>query len=65
VDHHALGEKAGERFVEIDVPGGTHRAGEEPAVEQVQDRMLVRRYAIDRHHAVCDRAIGGLSSTGR
>ena len=40
VHHHALREHAGERLVHADMAGRLHRAGEEAAVEQMQDRVL-------------------------
>ena len=41
VHHHALGEEAGERLLQIiGMAGLLHRAGEEARIEQMQDRML-------------------------
>jgi hypothetical protein len=40
VHHHALREQAGERLVEAGVAGRLHGAGEEAAVEQMQNRVL-------------------------
>ena len=55
VHHHALGEHAGERLVHVDMAGGLHRAGEEAAVEQMQDRVLdAADILVDRHHPVDD-----------
>ena len=59
VHHHALGEQAGERLVEPDMAGLFHRAGEEAAVEQMQDRVLdAADILIDRHPGIDHRAIG-------
>src|SRR3546814_14375119 len=40
VRHHALGEKAGERFGKADLPHMLERPGPEAGVEQVPDRMF-------------------------
>ena len=40
VVEHPLGEEAGERLPEPDQPEVVHHLGEEPRVEQVQDRVL-------------------------
>ena len=40
VHHHALREQAGERLVDADMAGLLHRAGEEAAIEQMQNRVL-------------------------
>ena len=40
VQHHALREQAGERFVDVRVAELVHRAGEEARIEQMQDRVL-------------------------
>ena len=59
VHHHALGVLAGERFIEGDVAGGLHGAGEEARIEQMQDRVLdAADILIDRHQAIHDRARG-------
>ena len=59
VDHHALGEQAGERLVDTDVTGRLHGAGEEAAVEQVQDRMLdAADILVDRQPLVDCPALG-------
>ena len=53
VHHHALREHAGERLVHADMAGRLHRAGEEAAVEQMQDRVLdAADILVDRHHPV-------------
>ena len=55
VHHHALREHAGERLVHADMTRRLHRAGEEAAVEQMQDRVLdAADILIDRHHPVGD-----------
>jgi len=59
VHHHALGEQAGERLVETDMAGRLHGAGEEAAVEQVQDGMLnAADILIDRQPAIDLGAVG-------
>ena len=59
VHHHALGEQSGERLFEPDVTGLFHGAGEEAAVEQMQDRVLdAADILIDRHPGVGDGRIG-------
>ena len=40
VHHHALGEEAGERFVETEISALAHGAGEEARIEKMQDRVL-------------------------
>ena len=40
LDHHALRQQAGERFIEPDQAQVADDLGEEPRVEQVQDGML-------------------------
>jgi hypothetical protein len=57
VHHHALGEHAGERLVHADMAGGLHRAGEEAAVEQMQDRVLdAADILVDRHQRLATQA---------
>ena len=58
VGHHALGEQAGERLVDADMPGLLHRAGEEARIEQMQDRVLdAADILVDRHPVIDRRAI--------
>ncbi len=53
VHHHALREHAGERFVHADMAGRLHGAGEEAAVQQMQDRVLdAADILVDRHHPI-------------
>ena len=40
VHDHALREQAGERFVDIEVPGLVHGAGEEARIQKMQNRVL-------------------------
>ena len=59
VHHHALGEQAGERLVEADMAGFFHGAGEEAAIEQMQDRVLdAADILIDRHPRIDHRHVG-------
>ena len=59
VDHHALGEQAGERLVDAGVTGRLHGAGEEAAVEQVQNGMLdAADILVDRQPRVDRLAVG-------
>ncbi len=57
--HHALREHAGERLVHADMTGGLHGAGEEAAVQKMQDRVLdAADILVDRHQAVHHGACG-------
>ena len=59
VHDHALGEQAGERLFESDMAGRLHRAGEEAAVEQMQDRVLdAADILVDRHPGIDHRPVG-------
>ena len=59
VHHHALREQAAERLVEPGVAGRLHRAGEEAAVEQMQDRVLdAADVLVDRQPVVDHLAVG-------
>ena len=59
VHHHALREHARERLLDADVAGRLHRAGEEAAIEQMQNRVLdAADILIDRHQAIDDRRRG-------
>ena len=63
--HHALGEQARERLIEVDVAGRAHGAGEEAAIEQVQDGVFdAANILVHRHHPVGHRAIRGIPRPG-
>ena len=63
VHHHALGEQALERLVHAQMAGLVHGAGEEAAIEQVQDRVLdAADILVDRQPAIGDRRAPSASS---
>ena len=59
--HHALGEKASERLVEIEVAAFAHPASEEAGIEQVQEfvfdaaDVLVHRQPVIGHRGIVGR----------
>src|SRR5205823_6638034 len=50
VHHHALGEQARERLIEVDVAGRAHGAGKKAAVEQVQDGVFDAANILGHRH---------------
>ena len=59
MDHHALGEQAGERLIETGMAGHFHGAREKAAVEQMQDCVLdTADILIDRQPLIDGLAIG-------
>ena len=59
MDDHALGEKAGERLVEIEMAALAHGSGEKTRIEQMQDRVLdAADILVDRQPVIGNRRIG-------
>ena len=66
VHHHALGEQAGERLVEIEVAALAHGAREEARIEKMQDRVLdAADILVDRQPVIGHLGIVGRRRVGR
>ena len=66
VRHHALGEKAGERLIDAEMPRRFHGAGEKARVQQMQNGMLdAADILVDRQPVIRLRTLDRLVGIGR